>query len=64
MPLESASAERQRIAEEVASMLKLKVELNNNSTERFSRIPCFSSLLSKFCILHAGHLFDPHSLVN
>lgn len=31
---ESASAERQRVAEEVASMLKLKVELNNSSSER------------------------------
>ncbi|KAL2252069.1 UNVERIFIED_CONTAM: hypothetical protein Sindi_0001600 [Sesamum indicum] len=34
----AASAERQRIAEEVASMLKLKVELNNNSTESLQNI--------------------------
>ncbi|KAL0321441.1 UNVERIFIED_CONTAM: hypothetical protein Sradi_5405600 [Sesamum radiatum] len=34
----AASAERQRIAEEVASMLKLKVELNNNSTESSQNI--------------------------
>ncbi|KAK4421004.1 hypothetical protein Salat_2050900 [Sesamum alatum] len=34
----AASAERQRIAEEVASVLKLKVELNNNSTESSQNI--------------------------
>lgn len=33
--LGSASAEKQRVAEEVASMLKLKVELNTSSSERF-----------------------------
>lgn len=34
--VESASAEKQRIAEAVASMLKLKVELNTTSSERYT----------------------------
>ncbi|KAL1562540.1 CBBY-like protein isoform X1 [Salvia divinorum] len=34
----AASAEKQRVAEEVASMLKLKVELNTTSSESFQNI--------------------------
>ncbi|XP_042060021.1 CBBY-like protein isoform X2 [Salvia splendens] len=34
----AASAEKQRVAEEVASVLKLKVELNTTSSERFQNI--------------------------
>ncbi|XP_047948591.1 uncharacterized protein LOC125194432 [Salvia hispanica] len=34
----AASAEKQRVAEEVASMLKLKVELNTTSSERIQNI--------------------------
>ncbi|PIN24810.1 hypothetical protein CDL12_02464 [Handroanthus impetiginosus] len=34
----AASAERRRIAEEVASMLKLKVELNNSSSESLQNV--------------------------
>ncbi|KAK6154811.1 hypothetical protein DH2020_009059 [Rehmannia glutinosa] len=36
--IKAASAERQRIAEEVASMLKLKVDLNNSSSESLQNI--------------------------
>lgn len=46
---ETASAEKQRIAEEVASMLKLKVELNSTSSERFFHILCFILLFQ--CVL-------------
>ncbi|KAK4386416.1 hypothetical protein Sango_2512200 [Sesamum angolense] len=61
LPLESASAERQRIAEEVASMLKLKVELNNNSTESSQNIVAalragaeYAGVPTYKCVLVAG----------
>ncbi|KAL0292561.1 UNVERIFIED_CONTAM: hypothetical protein Scaly_2585000 [Sesamum calycinum] len=57
----AASAERQRIAEEVASMLKLKVELNNNSTESSQNIVAalragaeYAGVPTYKCVLVAG----------
>ncbi|GER48927.1 haloacid dehalogenase-like hydrolase superfamily protein [Striga asiatica] len=57
----AASAERQRIAEEVASMLKLKVELNNNSSESLQNIVAalragaeYAEVPVEKCVLVAG----------
>ncbi|CAA0827586.1 Haloacid dehalogenase-like hydrolase (HAD) superfamily protein [Striga hermonthica] len=57
----AASAERQRIAEEVASMLKLKVELNNNSSESLQNIVAalragaeYAEVQVEKCVLVAG----------
>ncbi|KAL2473910.1 Haloacid dehalogenase-like hydrolase (HAD) superfamily protein [Forsythia ovata] len=57
----AASAERQRIAEEVASMLKLKVELNTSSSERLQNIIATLRAGSEYadvpihsCVLVAG----------
>ncbi|KAG8365689.1 hypothetical protein BUALT_Bualt18G0132800 [Buddleja alternifolia] len=57
----AASAEKQRIAEEVASMLKLKVELNSTSSESLQNIVAalragaeFAEVPIDKCILVAG----------
>ncbi|XP_051134831.1 CBBY-like protein [Andrographis paniculata] len=57
----SASAEKQKIAEEVASMLKLKVDLNTSSSESLKKIVAalragaeYAGLPVSNCILVAG----------
>ncbi|GFP84194.1 haloacid dehalogenase-like hydrolase domain-containing protein at3g48420 [Phtheirospermum japonicum] len=57
----AASAERQRIAEEVASMLKLKVELNNNNSNSLQSIVAalragaeYAQVPIQNCVLVAG----------
>ncbi|XP_073129662.1 CBBY-like protein isoform X2 [Henckelia pumila] len=59
----AASAERQRIAEEFASMLKLKVELNTSSSESFQNVIValragaeYAEVPVEKCLLIAGSL--------
>lgn len=54
-----ASAEKQRIAEEVASMLKLSVDIDTSSPERlvlfFSSHLCICKYLEEICLFLSIH---------
>lgn len=49
----TASAEKQRIAEEVASMLKLSVDIDTSSSERLVSL----SVCARMLVLQAGNSF-------